>query len=112
MVLKGKASGWAAVNAGFLQGSILVPLLFLVDINDLSTGFSSNPRLFAGDTSFFTVIHDRNTSANELNNDLPKIKNWHHHGKISFNPDLSSNQVQEVIFPIKIQKIISNIQVN
>ena len=75
MVLNGKVSGWAAVNAGVLRGSILGPLLFLVDINDLLTGFSSNPRFFAGDTYFFTVIRDRNTSANELNNDLPKIKN-------------------------------------
>ena len=54
VVLNGQSSGWAAVNAEVPQGSILGPLLFLVCINDLSNGLSSNPRLFAADTSFFS----------------------------------------------------------
>ena len=35
--------------------------LFLVQINDISAGLLSNPRLFAGDTSPFSVFRDRNT---------------------------------------------------
>ena len=46
VVLNGQSSGWAAVNAGVCQGSILGSLLLLVYINDLSTGLSSNPELF------------------------------------------------------------------
>ena len=62
------------MNAGVPQGLILGPLLFLVFYNDLSTGLSSNSRLYADDTSLFSLVHDRNTSVNELNNDLLKIR--------------------------------------
>ena len=79
------------------------PFVFLVYINDLPTCLSSNPKLFAGDTSLFSVFHDRNTSANELNNDLLKIRSWTYQWKMSFNPD-PSKQAQEVIFSCKIKK--------
>ena len=45
-------------------------------INDLSDDLSSNPKLFADCTSLFSVVHDKNTSTKELNNDLRKISNW------------------------------------
>ena len=102
VVLNGQSSGWAAVNAGVPQGSILGPLLFLIYINDLSTGLSSNLRFFANDTSLSSVANDRTTSANELNNDLLKIRSWAYQWKMNFNPD-SSKQAQEVIFYHKIQ---------
>ena len=50
--------------------------LFLVYINDLSNGLKSNPKLFADDTSLFSVIHDVNSSQIDLNEDLDKINNW------------------------------------
>ena len=53
VVLHGQSFGWVAVNPGVPQCSILGPLLFLVYINDLSIGSSSNPRLFADDISLF-----------------------------------------------------------
>ena len=33
-------------------------------------------KLFADDTSLFLLVHDLNTSAKELNDDLKKINNW------------------------------------
>ena len=72
-MLNGQSSSWTNVNAGVPQGSILGPLLYLIYINDLSDGFSSNAKLFANDTSLFSVVHDINTSAIELNSDQKKI---------------------------------------
>ena len=95
-------SDWSDVRAGVPQGSILGPLLFLIYINDLSEGLSSNAKLFAGDTSLFSVIHD--TSALELNSDLAKINRWAFQWKMSFNPD-PKKQAQKVIFSRKSKAI-------
>ena len=80
------------------------PLPFLIYINDLADGLSSNSKLLADDTSLFSVIHDVDTSANELNNDLYQINKWAFQWKMSFNPD-PSKQTQEIIFSRKTKKI-------
>ena len=49
------------------------PLLFLIYINDLPDGMSSNCKLFAHDTSLLSVVHDITISSSELNSDLAKI---------------------------------------
>ena len=67
--------------AGVPQDSILGLLLFLIYVNDLSEGLSTNAKLFLDDTSLFFVIYDNQTSANELNNDLEMIHNWAFNGK-------------------------------
>ena len=73
---------WANVHAGVPQGSILDPLLFLIYINDLSDNLTSNAKLFADDTSLFSVVHDLNTSAKELNDDLKIVNDWAFQWKI------------------------------
>ena len=103
VVLNGQTSNWKNIHACVPQGSILGPLLFLVYINDLAENLSSNPKLFADDTSLFSVVRDLNTSANEINDDLKKIEAWAHQWKMSFNPD-PSKQAQEVTFSRKRNK--------
>ena len=97
VVLNGQNSSWANVHAGVPQGSIPGPLLFLIYINDLSDHLTSNEKLFGDDASLFSVVHDVNTSAKELNDDLKKVNDWAFQWKISFNPD-PSKQAQELTF--------------
>ena len=105
VVLNRQTSEWEKINAGVPQGSILGPLLFLIYINDLTDGISSIVKLFAGDTSLFSVFQNKNNSASQLNNDLDKISDWAYTWKMSFNPD-PSKQAQEVIFQGSVQKRI------
>ena len=58
VVLNGQHSSWTNVQAGVPQGSILGPLFFLIYINDLADGLTSNPKLFADDTSLFSVVQN------------------------------------------------------
>ena len=76
VVLNGQYSSWDNVTAGVPQGSILGPLLFLIYINDLPNDLSSNCKLFADDTSLFSVVNNIHTSAATLSQDLNGITNW------------------------------------
>ena len=83
--------------------------MLLIYINDLTEGLSSNAKLFADDTSLFSVIRDIQTSANNvikdlnLNKDLERISNWATQWKMNFNPD-TTKQASEVIFSRKLKK--------
>ena len=58
------------------QGSVLGPLFFLIYINALVDNISSEAKLFANDTSLFTVVYDVDIAANKLNRDLEILSNW------------------------------------
>ena len=103
VVLNGQTSEWEKINAGVPQGSILGPLFFLIYINDLNDGISAIVKLFADDTSLFSIVQNRNNSASQVNNDLDKINDWAYTWNMSFNPD-PSKQAQEVIFSRKCTK--------
>ena len=71
--------------------------IFLVYINDICSNLSTNVKLFADDTSLFSIVNDANKSFQNLSNDLCIISNWAYQWKMSFNPD-RSKQAKEVIF--------------
>ena len=98
--MNGQCSSWADVNADIPQRSILGPLLFLIYItysNDLSDGLKIESKLFADDTSLFSVLNDINTSVSDLNEDLEKIGKWVFKWKMNFNPD-PNKQAHAIIF--------------
>ena len=76
VVLNGKSSSWKEITAGVPQGSVLGPLFFLIYINDLCDDLSCEVKLFADDTSLFTMVFNENISAQNLNSDLRKIQEW------------------------------------
>ena len=90
-VLNSQGSSWAVIRAGVEQGSILGPLLFLIYINDLSNDIKSKCKLFADDTSLFSVVHDIDPSSNYRNHDLVKISEWAFQWKLKYNQTDSRN---------------------
>ena len=66
--------------------------------------FFLNCKLFADDTSLFSVVNDIHTNVTTLSKDLNAITNWALQWKMIFNPNLSK-QAQEVIFSKKIKKL-------
>ena len=58
---------------------------------------SSEAKLFADDTSLFTVVYDVDIAANKLNRDLEIICTWACQWKMQFNPDKNKQAIQ-VIF--------------
>ena len=85
-MLNGQYTSWADVKD--ITGQILLLLLFLSYINDLPDGLNSNVKLFADDTSLFSVIHNIYESVNLLNSNLSKLNQWALPWKMSLDPDL------------------------
>ena len=64
------------LKPGYLKDQDLHHCCFCIYINDLSDDLTTDVKLFVDDTSLFSIVHNRNTSIPDLNNDLNKIKNW------------------------------------
>ena len=60
---------------------------FYTILNDLTADLKCSVKLFADDTSLFTVVRDPNAAANDMNHDLELISQRAHDWKMSFNPD-------------------------
>ena len=71
--------------------------IFLVYINDIVENINSEIKLFADDTSLFSVVESKVRTANDLNRDLKKARLWAWQWKMKFNTD----KTEEVIFSSK-----------
>ena len=104
MLLNCPNSSWKRITSDVSQGSILRPLLFLIYLNDLSDGLSSNCKFFADVTSLFFVVHDVTISSSELKSNLAKISEWAFNWKVSFISD-PTKLAQEVICNRKLKTV-------
>ena len=75
VVLNGSSSEYHMIESGVPQGSVLGPLLFLVYINDLKKDIKSKIKYFADVTMLFSIVHNSNITANDINHDLNLISN-------------------------------------
>ena len=84
VVLNGTKSEWKEVRSGVPQGSVLGPLLFLIFINTIENGISSNVLKFADDLKVFRMIEDKNDQE-VFQSDLDKLLHWSEIWQMNFN---------------------------
>ena len=85
VVLDGHCSQNVPVTSGVPQSSVLGPILFLIFINDISQGISSQMRFFADDTIIYRQISTHSDSE-ALQEDLKTLENWSRVWQMEFHP--------------------------
>ena len=81
----GSHSSWTLVKSGVPQGTILGPILFIMYVNDISTGVSSTMKLYADDTKLYREIESIPNDTHGLQSDLFRLTDWCKTWQ--FNPD-------------------------
>ena len=72
------------VTSGVPQGTVLGPLMFLLYLNDITKGISSEVRLLADDCIMYRQINNPKDSK-DLQNDINLLCNWEQRGQMKFN---------------------------
>ena len=100
------------IRAGVLQGSAIGPLGFLVHTNDVVDNICSDAKLFADDTSLFTVVDDEYVATEQLNRDFKIIADWACQWKMQLNPDITKQAIQVIFSQNRDKPIHPPIQFN
>ena len=84
VVVEGETSSEVPVESGVPQGTVLGPLLFLCNINDLPLSVTSHVRLFADDCLLYRTITSQQDHI-ALQNDLSELERWAEKWGMRFN---------------------------
>ena len=104
MFINGHDSHEVDMLFGVPQGSVLVPLLFLISINDLHKAIKYNKVTdFADDTNLLVNNKSPKQLQKQLNMDLRNLCNWLKANKISLN----ASKTELLIFRHTNKKITS-----
>ena len=71
----------------------MVPLLFLIYVNDIVTDIGTNIRLFADDTTLYIIVNNPDTSAELFSLDFQKIEDWAEKWLVIFQPPKTESLV-------------------
>ena len=84
MTINGSKPKWGVVTNGIPQESVLGPLLFLIHINDLDSGISSDISKFADDFKIGRIIRSE-SDIKDLQGDLDRLNEWVVKWQMEFN---------------------------
>ena len=84
--VEGKSSNKRLVQCGIPQGSCLVPLLFIIYMNDFEKCLEkSRPNMHANDTRNFNASIEINELFNDIKGELDLVSSWMRQYKLSLN---------------------------
>ena len=86
VLVEGEKSAPVSVMSGAPQDTVLGPLMFLIDINDIGLNMKSRIRLFADDTLLYATVSSKD-DANTLQQDLDSLVAWTTSWQMSLNRD-------------------------
>ena len=84
VLINGTQSSSKPVLSGVPQGSVLGPVLFLLNVNDIPSSVKSSLRLFADDCILYREIHDAQDSWT-LQDDFKQLSFWSNTWQLHFN---------------------------
>ena len=86
VVINGTKSSLTDVKSGIPQGSVLGPLLFVVFINDMSSGVTSACKLFADDSKIYGPVSTE-VGIQAIQKDLTQLVGWSEKWQMGHNVD-------------------------
>lgn len=75
VIIRNKKSPWSKVQSGVLQGSVLAPIMFAIDVNDMDEAVNGYMNLFADDAKLLRSVQSEE-DCETLQGDLDRIWGW------------------------------------